>query len=98
MFKKKFRLPPDKLKPEKSFTSSLFVLKIAQNEKKGPRFGIVVSKNISKKAVSRNKIKRMFRRSIEENLNENDNRDFLFIVKKEPRNFEELDNEIKINL
>jgi len=45
-------------KDSKSFRNNLFILRVAQNNLGLSRFGFVVSKKISKKAVVRNKIKR----------------------------------------
>lgn len=98
MFKKKFRLPPNGLKAEKSFVSPFYVLKVAQNDRPGPRIGIVVSKSVSKKAVVRNKIKRKIRAYLEENIKNNDGRDFLFIFKKEPEDYEEVYKQIEKDL
>lgn len=74
---------------QKPFSSSLLTLKININENLGPRFGIVVSKAVNKSAVRRNKLKRVIRKEVEENLGE-ENKDFLFIVKKDPENIENL--------
>ncbi len=97
MFKKKFRLPPGNFKSEKSFISPFYVLKVAKNNT-GPRIAIVVSKKVSKKAVTRNKIKRMVRSFLEKNIKLEDNRDLLFLIKKEPEDYEELYKEINKNL
>ena len=98
MLKKKFRLPPGRFKSQDSFVSPFYVLKTAANNISGPRFAVVVSKRVNKSAVTRNKIKRTIRLCIEKNLNEKDKRDFLFIVKKEPKDFETLCNDLKKNL
>ncbi len=98
MFKKKFRLPPENFRPEKSFVSPFYVLKVAKNNEAGPRVGIVVSKKVSKKAVTRNKIKRKVRSFLEKNIKRGDNRDLLFLIKKEPEDYEELYKEINKNL
>lgn len=46
-----------------SFKNDLFLIKVADNELDTSRFGFVVSKKVSKKAVRRNKIKRWLRES-----------------------------------
>jgi ribonuclease P protein component len=51
-------------KNSKSLRSNLFILKISQNNLGLSRFGFVVSKKISKKAVVRNKIKRRMSEAI----------------------------------
>ena len=45
-------------KNSKSFKNNLFIFKVAKNNLDISRFGFVVSKKVSKKAVVRNKIKR----------------------------------------
>lgn len=59
-----------------------FVLKVRKNDLALNRFGIVVSKKIDKRAVVRNKVKRIFRNALL-NLNKNiiSGHDILFIVK-----------------
>ncbi|MDO8583107.1 MAG: ribonuclease P protein component [bacterium] len=44
-----------------NFTTPQFVLKAKKNDLALNRFGVVVSKKIDKRAVERNRIKRMFR-------------------------------------
>lgn len=51
-------------KKGKSFKGAFLVLKIAPNDLAEDRFGIIVSKRVSKKAVIRNKIKRRIRASL----------------------------------
>lgn len=82
MLKKINRLPKIFLKPEKQFKASFFDLKFAQNKKNISRFAFVVSKRIDKRATARNRIRRKFRRCIEENLGGIINGDFLFILKR----------------
>ncbi len=64
------------------FSAPEFVLKERKNELLRNRFGIVVSKKIDKRAVVRNKIKRIFRDALV-NLNKNMTvgHDMLFIVR-----------------
>jgi ribonuclease P protein component len=52
-----------------SFSNTLGI-KFIKNNLKESRFGIVVSNKISKKAVTRNKIKRQIREIIHKNINE----------------------------
>ena len=65
-----------------SFSVPQFVLKERKNGLPLHRFGIVVSKKIDKRAVVRNRIKRLFRNTLE-NLNKNmePGHDILFIVR-----------------
>lgn len=83
MLKRENRLLPG-IRFNNSFTVSVpeFVLKKKENELLINRFGIVVSKKIDKRAVIRNKIKRMLR-TILIDLNEKmiPGHDILFIVK-----------------
>ncbi len=66
MLPKKNRLKKKKdfdkvLKEGKSFKEKALVLKVRKNNIKINRFGFVVSKKVSKKAVKRNQIKRRLR-------------------------------------
>jgi len=65
-------------------TNSQFILKERKNGLSVNRFGIVVSKKIDKRAVVRNRIKRIFRETLSE-LNKNmvPGHDILLIAKKE---------------
>jgi ribonuclease P protein component len=73
MLAKKYRLTKDKdiqnvLKKGKIFYHPFFNLKILKNNLQNPRFCIVISTKISKKAVVRNKVKRQLRAIIYKNL------------------------------
>ena len=85
MFKRENRLVPG-IKFSKSclFAVPQFVLKEKKNGLTVNRFGIIVSKKIDKRAVVRNKIKRVFRTSLA-NLDKKMDKghDILIIVKKE---------------
>lgn len=63
MLAKKFRLPIQNwLKERKKITirkSDFFVIKASDNDLAFSRFGMVISKKVSKSAVKRNKIKRI---------------------------------------
>lgn len=52
----------------KGLKGSLFFLKFIENKKNEPRFGFVVSLKVSKKAVLRNKIRRIASEIIRQNL------------------------------
>ena len=83
MFKKENRLVRGvRFNNSYSFSVPQFVLKVRKNGLLLNRFGIVVSKKIDKRAVVRNKIKRIFRNALL-NLNKNMilGHDILFIVK-----------------
>ncbi len=51
-------------KKGKSFREDFLVLKIRRSEIGETRFGFIISKKVSKKAVSRNKIKRMLSEAV----------------------------------
>lgn len=83
MFKKENRLDFGvKLNNSYNFSVSQFILKAKNNGLLLNRFGVVVSKKFDKRAVVRNKIKRIFRSALV-NLNRNmtPGHDMLFIVK-----------------
>lgn len=83
MFKSQNRLPRGVGFYNSSFfPTSLFVLKVKENGLIVNRFGIIVSKKIDKRAVARNRIKRVFRQTLV-NLNKEMEfgYDMLFIVK-----------------
>ena len=64
--------------------ANFFFLKVGENKEKESRFSFVVSKNLDKRATARNRIKRQFRRFIEENCYRiRPGFDFLFKVKKQ---------------
>jgi ribonuclease P protein component len=84
MFKRANRLVPGvKFNNSHLLTVPQFVLKEKENGLNVNRFGIIVSKKIDKRAVVRNKIKRLFREILSE-LNENikPGHDILLIAKK----------------
>lgn len=72
------------------FNSALFNIRISENKEKDlpasrqePRFGIVVSKKTSKKAVFRSKTKRIIRNIITDNLDKiAKNKDIIIVSKK----------------
>lgn len=84
MLKKRFKLKTSEFKEVfnlgKTSHSPIFVLKSMNNLIEYPRFAVVVSKKISKKAVERNKIRRRFFHAIEELLPLFKNKDYIFIL------------------
>ena len=83
MFKRENRLVPGiRFNNSYSFSCPQFIFKSKKNGLTLNRFGVVVSKKIDKRAVVRNRIKRLFRSTLE-NLNKNmeSGHDILFIVK-----------------
>ncbi len=57
-------------KKGKGFKEDFLILKTAKNSLKTSRFGFIISKKISKKAVVRNKIKRVLRELVRLKLKE----------------------------
>lgn len=83
MFKRKFRLPKGiKFNNSRLISTPLFTLKIKENGLLFNRFGTVVSKKIDKRAVVRNRMKRLISSCARE-LNKEliQGYDILFIVK-----------------
>jgi ribonuclease P protein component len=85
MLKRKFRLLKEtKFDKKNTYTSPFFVLKITKNEKSFSRFGFVVSKQVDKRATTRNRIKRQVRACIENNFDKiKPGYDMLFVLKKQ---------------
>lgn len=83
MFKRENRLVPGiRFGNSYSFSVPQFVLKQKKNGLMLNRFGIIVSKKIDKRAVERNRIKRMFRTSLLDlNKNMMPGHDILFITR-----------------
>lgn len=84
MLKRKYRLN-FKTKPKftKSINSPFFTLKIAQNQFSYNRYGFVISKKIDKRAVVRNKIKRIFHNCTGSFLGEiKTGYDMVFLIKR----------------
>ena len=83
MFKRENRLVAGvNFKNSYSFSVPQFTLKEKRNGLLLNRFGIVVSKKIDKRAVVRNRIKRIFRAAlIDLNMNMNPGHDILFITR-----------------
>ena len=79
----------------------LFTLKISRNQGGVKRFAFVVSKRVDKRAVVRNRIKRIFRASIRNIMDKIDEDiDALIIVKKKARESSQLEikNELEKSL
>jgi ribonuclease P protein component len=84
MFKKTYRLNTSEFKEVftlgKSIHTPLFLVKTKENQLKHPRFAVVVSKKISKRAVERNYLKRRFMHKIKDIVNTLPNKDYIFIL------------------
>ena len=83
MFKRENRLVPGiNFRDSYSLSIPQFIFKQKKNWLMRNRFGVVVSKKVDKRAVIRNKIKRIFRSSLGDlNKNMSSGHDILFIVR-----------------
>lgn len=99
MLPKQYRLPSStRLKQARFYKTALFSVKVAPNNLEQNRFAFLVRKKVDKRAVVRNRIRRVFRSCIEEMLSELQPRqDMLFLLERgimdKPR--EELFQELK---
>ncbi len=98
MFKRENRLVKNiRFNNSYSIFAPQFILKEKKNELALNRFGIIVSKKIDKRAVTRNKIKRFFRQTLVDlNKNMTSGHDILFIVKTGILSKTEEENRISI--
>ena len=84
MFKKTYRLNTSEFKEVfnlgKTTQTPLFLVKTKENNLTHPRFTVVVSKKISKKAVERNCLKRRFMHKIKDTMGMFPNNDYIFIL------------------
>jgi ribonuclease P protein component len=73
----------------RSFSTPYFLLKIAKNNSDEKKFGFIVSKKVDKRAVIRNRAKRVVRSCIEELLSQiHPGYTLLFILKSQSVNAE----------
>ena len=84
MLKKQYRLPAHtRLLSPLSIHSTLFSLKVERTDLPYNRFAFVVRKSIDKRASQRNRMKRRFRSSVEEMIQEiRPGHDMLFFLEK----------------
>lgn len=84
MLKKKYRLNiKEKLKFSNSLGSHFFTLKVVKNNLLFNRYGFVVSKRVDKKAVVRNRVRRIFQNCVRDNFDRIEaGHDLLFYIKK----------------
>jgi len=101
MLKERNRLKKEKefktvLREGKGYKSRSLLLKVLEKKEGEPRFGFVVSKKISNKAVRRNKLKRQLREAVRPFLPEMKKVDAAIIAFPQAgeKNFEELKKEI----
>lgn len=85
MFRRKYRLPwRVRFSNSRSFSTLFFLAKIKPNNLLFNRFRIIISKKIDKRAVVRNRIKRLVSSVVEElSGNMKQGTDILFIIRKE---------------
>lgn len=101
MIKKSKRLNFNKFdffytKPIKIIESPYFNLIIYKNNTLDNKYGILISKNIIKKAVERNKIKRIFFSEINKYINKELGLIFVIKIKKNISNIEDFKKEINL--
>jgi ribonuclease P protein component len=84
MLKKQNRLSRiNKNKPSEFFVSPIFNIRVSENKEGKTRFGVVVSKKTSKKAVLRNKTKRIVRDIIQKHIEIFlKDKDIIIVIKK----------------
>jgi len=91
MLPKQNRLPgykiPQLLNSQKNFHSPLFGLKVISTDQTPPQIGFIVSSKIAKKAVDRNRMKRLLRQAIYSYLPRlKPNHNFLLLAKHPIKN------------
>lgn len=87
MLKRQFRLrAKGKIHFETTVVSPFFLLRIKHNGRQYNRYGFTISKRVDKKAVVRNRIKRIMSTCIQEIKSLQTGFDVLFTVKAEARN------------
>ncbi|HVF69104.1 MAG TPA: ribonuclease P protein component [Xanthomonadales bacterium] len=84
MLKKVYRLPAkQKFKNSSFFKTPNFNLRISKNNLENSRFGFVVRKAVDRRAVARNRARRVLRSCIEEMIEKiNSGHDMLFVLEK----------------
>jgi ribonuclease P protein component len=71
-----------KIVGEKKYNSALFTARVSENKENKVRFGFVVSKRIDKKAVVRNRTKRVLRDAAAEFIGNLSGKDIVVVAKK----------------
>ncbi|OGY58581.1 MAG: ribonuclease P protein component [Candidatus Colwellbacteria bacterium RIFCSPLOWO2_12_FULL_44_13] len=93
MLSRKYRVPKTVFAlPQKKtvYRNGYFIVKTAPNAKTYDRIAVVVSKNISKTAVKRNKIKRIVSKCMEKALqNKKEGKDLIIIAEKKAKDANE---------
>ena len=88
MLRREFRIPKGlRFNNSRLFSSPLFTIKVRENGLTFNRFAIIVSKKVDKRAVVRNRIRRLISSSLEELYNKlKQGRDAIFIVRRDAIN------------
>lgn len=82
MLAKPYRLPiREKFNAPQSITTQYFRILAKSNNLPYNRFGFVISKKVDKRAVVRNRLRRVLSEVVSENTSAENGKDFLFIVK-----------------
>jgi ribonuclease P protein component len=79
---------------ERKYFSPLFQVKISENKEEKARFGFIVSKKIDKRAVVRNKTKRVLREAVKIFIDKLLGKDIIIIARKK-LSFKEKDEVVK---
>lgn len=103
MLAKQYRLQKDRdfksvFKKGKTLSGKLLFLKVKKNDLQVSRFGLIIGKKISNKAVIRNRLKRQLREIIKNNLfNIKPGFDIVIITKPEiiNKNYQEIKNDFE---
>lgn len=83
MLAKSYRLPHSvSFSNTKSFFTPFFRILVKENTLSHNRFGFVVSKKIDKRAVVRNRIRRILQEAVRQNLTQGSGKDMLFVVRQ----------------
>lgn len=87
MLKKNHRLSKEKdikftTKRGRNFFTPYFVVKFVSKKESAPRFAIIVSTKVSKKAVVRNRIKRVAREALRRQINKFVPGDYIIVMRQ----------------
>ena len=82
MLAKQYRLPAGtKLQHPYNISTQFFRIAIKENQLTHNRFGFAISKKIDKRAVARNRLKRVLREAVKGYIQTSAGKDMLFVVK-----------------
>lgn len=91
--KRIYRLPVNvRLVRPRAYNTAEFVLKVAVSSSKLSRFGLIVPKSVDKRAVIRNKLRRVFHACIREMIESvKPSNDILFVVRGSAKDTSEVE-------